>query len=279
VDDPARTPLVSGSRLLFWPLAITALPATIALPFAWSVWTVRGMLALVSVEAALLSLVLVWRDPLRFHWAGRALLSLGAVWLWAVALGVTETADAWGDRAIALALSLPCAFYALTGRFERRREPYEVRRERYGELALEGHRLLHRAPRVEDGWQLDVDQIVVVGEYTFEAWDDDYRICFLPDPGGAWLEASFYAAGCSEALEQLGERLGAPLDNGLCNSTTFRSRVLWPPELRGRPLFETRPRHAPRRLVERALEMAGLRGDAIVVSPDVLEHVRRPSSR
>lgn len=279
VGERTRTPLVSGDRRLFWALASACVPAAAVFPFAWCDWTVRGTLVLVTVEAALVSLILVWRDPLRFHWAGRVLLGLVAFWLLAFALGATGPAVPWGDRALAFACCLPFVVYTVTGSFERYRSPARVRFEQYGELVLEGGRLHFHEPWGKGGWELDVDQLVLVGEYTIEAWDDDYRLCFLRDASGVWLEASFYALGVSEALRHLGDQLEAPLDLGLCNSTSFRSRVLWPPELRGRPLLETQPRRAPRGPLEYGLELAGLRGDTIVVAPYVLEHVGRNSTR
>src|SRR5688500_1399372 len=65
---------------------------------------------------------------------------------------------------------------------------------------------------------------------------DDYFFCFATGPA-MWREASFYAEGRDEFLRALGAKLGAPLEAGLCNSTDFASRVLWPPSLAGQPMF------------------------------------------
>jgi hypothetical protein len=44
---------------------------------------------------------------------------------------------------------------------------------------------------------------------------------------------SFYADGREEILANVGERLGSPIELRLANSTDWKSRVLWPPELAG----------------------------------------------
>jgi hypothetical protein len=93
------------------------------------------------------------------------------------------------------------------------------------------------------GWELAACDIALVGEYTTAdgPFVDDYFFAFVRNDG-AVFQASFYAAGGNATLDALGAALGARITPGLCNSATWRSRVLWPPALEDTPLFERRDR-------------------------------------
>ena len=88
-------------------------------------------------------------------------------------------------------------------------------------------------------WSIDVRAIRVLGEATDESgpFGDDWKLCVVTQPG-SWIELSMYADDVNGALDWLESQLGAPVDLRLGNSTSLASRVLWPPELAGRPLFE-----------------------------------------
>jgi hypothetical protein len=87
---------------------------------------------------------------------------------------------------------------------------------------------------------LPFEEILVLGESTNESgpFADDYFLCFVTRPDGRWLEASCDAEGRDELLLRLGNRLGGVFECQLCNSASFRSRIMWPDEVREHPLFE-----------------------------------------
>jgi hypothetical protein len=107
-----------------------------------------------------------------------------------------------------------------------------------GQIRLDGEIIRYRS-RVYGDWDLPVSNVRVVGEATNDHGPvvDDYFLCFAIS-ADAWLEASFYAVGRDEFLRALGSKLGTPLECGLCHSTDFASRVLWPPSLAGESMFE-----------------------------------------
>ena len=106
-----------------------------------------------------------------------------------------------------------------------------------GQILLDGDVIRYRSTVYGD-WDLPVSEVRIIGEATNQngPFADDYFFCFATGPG-MWCEASFYAEGCEEFLRSLGAKLGAPLEIGLCHSTDFASRVLWPPSLAGQPMF------------------------------------------
>lgn len=91
-------------------------------------------------------------------------------------------------------------------------------------------------------WQLKLEDVKVIGEATTDhgPYLDDYWFCFATGMGG-WMEASFYAAGRDVFLRSLQESLDDKLERELTFSTDFASRVLWPAELAGCPMFTYEP--------------------------------------
>jgi len=89
-------------------------------------------------------------------------------------------------------------------------------------------------------WDIAIANIAVIAEYTNQngPYADDYFLVFMERGNAQWYEASFYAQGRGEALKWLAIQLGADLECQLCNSTDFRSRVMWPPALAGREMFQ-----------------------------------------
>ena len=87
-------------------------------------------------------------------------------------------------------------------------------------------------------WSLPISQIQIVGEYTDSngPYLDDYFFVFVLS-NGSWRQASFYAEGRDSFLTELSSKLGHKLECGLCNSTSLKSRVLWPEKLSGEILF------------------------------------------
>src|SRR5262245_9714586 len=78
-------------------------------------------------------------------------------------------------------------------------------------------------------WSLPLADLELLGEYTDPngPFVDDYFFVFIRRPQHHWNEASFYASGRDELLDELAVLLGAKLDCGLVNSTEYNSRVMW----------------------------------------------------
>lgn len=118
-------------------------------------------------------------------------------------------------------------------------------------------------------WRLPVSDLALLGEYTTARgpFVDDYFFVFA-HRDGTLLEASFYAADRDRALADLGTVLGVRLQPGLCNSTEWKSRILWPPGLAGSSLFELRPVEEPGAWARLREALWGARQE-VVVSPEV----------
>lgn len=112
-----------------------------------------------------------------------------------------------------------------------------------GELQFDDGVIRYRSAVYGD-WNVPLCDVRIIGECTNEMGPaDDYFLCFATGPG-AWLEASFYANGCEVFLRDLRTKLGCSIEPGLFHSTTFASRVLWPPALAGEPMFKYADRPA-----------------------------------
>ena len=113
--------------------------------------------------------------------------------------------------------------------------------EHSGQIWIDGDRIHYSSPSYGD-WQLALREIRVIGEYTNQngPFAVDYFLAFVTDPELIWLEASFYAEGREAFLEKLGARLGQVFQCSLCASTDFDSRVWWPVDLAGQPMFDFR---------------------------------------
>ena len=90
----------------------------------------------------------------------------------------------------------------------------------------------------DSGWELAVGSIAIIGEYTDASGPllDDWFLVFVADSGERYAVPAC-TDGLEEVLSQLGRQLNAELQCGLCNSTELNSRIIWPPEICGEPLF------------------------------------------
>jgi len=90
-------------------------------------------------------------------------------------------------------------------------------------------------------WSTPVQAVVVMAEYTnpYGPHLDDYFLVFIfNEQGQGYIrEASFYSAGRDELLSELSKRWNDDLRLGLCNSTDWKSRVIWPPQFASREDF------------------------------------------
>ena len=93
--------------------------------------------------------------------------------------------------------------------------------------------------RGDDGWRVRLEAVCVIGEFTDGSgpWGDDFCAVFVERESGAWHVLPYDADGCDDVLKLLGRKLDTPLTTTLANSTEFRSRVIWPEQLRDRPLL------------------------------------------
>jgi hypothetical protein len=122
------------------------------------------------------------------------------------------------------------------------------------------------------GWKLVIADLVFVGEYTIESMADDYFLEFITTKDGlaSWFEVTFYADGRDEAIAALGKKLGQPLPFELCNSTSFKSRGMWPPELAGKPYRRLVPFKSKWEAVVRCLKLVG---QDHTLSPELISYV------
>lgn len=89
----------------------------------------------------------------------------------------------------------------------------------------------------DEGWLLSAEAIKVIGERcdTSLPFDVGYCVCFIARE--QQYEVPIRAEGLADALAQLGEHFGYPLEPSLHQTSTHDNRVLWPPLLEGKPLF------------------------------------------
>src|SRR5882724_8377909 len=81
-------------------------------------------------------------------------------------------------------------------------------------------------------WTVPIEDIILVAEYTSDEgpFTDDYYlvICTIEGEGAVFSTCTFYAVDRDLVLRSLSDRLGSQLELGLCGSTEWASRVLWP---------------------------------------------------
>ena len=89
-------------------------------------------------------------------------------------------------------------------------------------------------------WELPITDIRIIGECTNENGPDldDYFFVFLTASRSEWWEASFYTDDREVFFATLAPSFHEIAPLGLVGSTTFNSRVLWPPKHHGRELFK-----------------------------------------
>src|SRR5581483_11979321 len=142
-------------------------------------------------------------------------------------------------------------------------------------FVVEGLTLGYRQGRAE--WDIGRHEIVCVGEATTESpTGEDWLICLITDVHGTWFEASLYSPGRNDALQWLSNALNSSMEVKLAHAPPFRSRVMWPPEMKERPLFEYQVSPL-RRAFSRGLRRLGFsgRGGVQTVHPGVLDYLWR----
>src|SRR5258707_4832025 len=112
------------------------------------------------------------------------------------------------------------------------------REDHSGELKCRGEVITYHSAKRD--WSVPIADVRLIGEYTNSdgPYVDDYFIVFLTAPENGWHEASFYAKGRDETLAALSKRIGAPLECELCDSTHYKTRIMWPVHLKDQELME-----------------------------------------
>ena len=87
-------------------------------------------------------------------------------------------------------------------------------------------------------WQEPLSAIRMIGEWATggPAHQRVHNISFVSDPAG-WRDVRACAEYCTEFLRAVGDRLGCALDLKLPRSDGHDSRILWPEQLAGQPMF------------------------------------------
>jgi hypothetical protein len=86
---------------------------------------------------------------------------------------------------------------------------------------------------------VDLNAVVLVGEFTTEdgPFADDHLLAIWLENGRV-IELPVVTAGIAELLQRLNSLAGANVEIALAAQSSFASRVMHPPALAGRELFE-----------------------------------------
>lgn len=81
---------------------------------------------------------------------------------------------------------------------------------------------------------------IAVGTLDADPWFDDYFLIFKTSKSDELLTASLDYKGCSKLFDYIEKEYlsGLDLKDRLANCTQRASKILWPPELAGRPVPE-----------------------------------------
>lgn len=93
---------------------------------------------------------------------------------------------------------------------------------------------IHFSPANGNGWQIPVQRIRAIIEYTTEEgpFAPDHFLVFV-DRSATEHHLPLSAEGCSDVIKQVGEVLRADVDLNLSSSTKFASRVVFPDSIAG----------------------------------------------
>jgi hypothetical protein len=127
-------------------------------------------------------------------------------------------------------------------------------------------------------WSCPFSAIVLIAEYTTNEgpWCDDYFLVFWTWEKGRLFrcQVSFYANGIDEMIAALSQHLTSEMKLGLANSTDWKSRVIWPPDLVDRPYF-TFSEVIPKNWNERFQRRVWGPGQEYFASDEVCGYLRR----
>jgi hypothetical protein len=107
-------------------------------------------------------------------------------------------------------------------------------------LEIDGDELVYCADGGAEVWRLRLVKILLVAEYTTLAGglDEDYFLEFgTLDHGEPVFTSCVVPAGADGCLAELAQKLGGKMRLKLYDYVGFKSRVIWPAELEGQPVF------------------------------------------
>jgi hypothetical protein len=108
-------------------------------------------------------------------------------------------------------------------------------------LTIEGDRIECSDAGGKRLWSCPMRTIVLIAEYTTDEgpWLDDYFLLFWTCEDGHLFRSrvSFYADGRDEVIAAVTQHFNLELKLELVDSTDWKSRVIWPPELTHRAYF------------------------------------------
>jgi hypothetical protein len=109
-------------------------------------------------------------------------------------------------------------------------------------LYLFDEKLVYKLVAGEIVWDVPIDTLILIAEYTTNEGPmrDDYFLVFGCCEHDQLFEmkCSFYALDAIATMETLLKKLNAGTTLGLASSTEWKSNIVWPPKLAGKPFFE-----------------------------------------
>lgn len=119
---------------------------------------------------------------------------------------------------------------------------FAPRRKMNYEIQFDSSAVSLIANESEQEWTFNWNELVYIAVGTLDAdpWFDDYFLIFKTSKSDELLTASLDYKGCSELFEYIEREYLSGLDSKdrLANCTHRASKILWPPELAGRPVPE-----------------------------------------
>lgn len=150
-------------------------------------------------------------------------------------------------------------------------------KEDSGRLAIEGDCVSYQSSTYGN-WRVPMSAIRLIGEYTNQSGPgmDDYFFVFVEKGRDGWSEASFYCEGREQVWEKLAAVFPGLTAPGLCNSTDFKSRVMWPTKHAERPFLRFQPMKRGNRWHDRILDVLC---PPFVVEASLLEEFKEEPNR
>lgn len=89
-----------------------------------------------------------------------------------------------------------------------------------------------------ESWLVKLSEVHLIGELSTPnaSHDDSHFLIFLTAKENGWHQAPFAPNGRDDFLRELGDALNTSITTSLSDCTDYRSRILWPQKLRGKPL-------------------------------------------
>ena len=105
-------------------------------------------------------------------------------------------------------------------------------------------------------WRVSIGEVRVIGEFLSlegRRRRREHYLVFMTKE--EWFKAPYEADGRQAFMNELGRRLNHELRCELFDATDFSSRVLWPPHLEGRPLYDLIPEERSQNFTTRVRQL------------------------